>query len=140
MATDRLEGAGMEDRSETHVTPDIGSGTVGKSGVAYDTDRLGEPGDPGVPTGDQHPTNECDNITEDGYGGVGIDDVPGTRPPGEPVSSEPNPTRADRNVESLGDLTQGVSPSEMATTNRVADSDDPYSHDDADQQRAEKHS
>jgi hypothetical protein len=130
----------MEERSETHMTGDIGSGSAGKPGVAYDTDRLGEPGDPGVPKGDQHPTNERDNITEGGYGGVGIDDVPGTRPPGEAVSSEPDPTRADRSAGSLGDLAQDASPSERAATRTVASSDDPYSHDDADQQQAEKHS
>jgi hypothetical protein len=131
----------MEDRSETHVTQDIGSGTAGESGVAYDTDRLGEPG--GVPTGDQSPTNERDNITEGGYGGVGVDDVPGTRAPGESVSSEPEPTTAaTRQGSSLGELTEDVSTSEGATTatRKVSTSDDPYSHDDADQGRAEKHS
>jgi hypothetical protein len=130
----------MADTSETHMTQDMGSGVSGEPGVAYDTDRLGEPGDPGVPTGDQHPTNERDNITESGHGGVGIDDVPGTRTPGEPVSSEPEPTRADRDAGSLGELTQDASASGMAATTKVATSDDPYSHDDADQQRSEKHS
>ena len=131
----------MADTPETHVTGDIGSGTAGESGVAYDTERLGEPGDPGVPTGDQYPSNERDNITEGGHGGVGIDDVPGTRPPGEPVSSDPEPTRADRDAGSLGELTEDVSSSEMAATwRKAAASDDPYSHEDASQQRSEKHS
>jgi hypothetical protein len=129
---------GMADTPETQ---DIGSGTAGEPGVAYDTERLGEPGDPGVPTGDQYPTNERDNITEGGYGGVGIDDVPGTRPPGEPVSSDPEPTRANRDAGSLGELTEDVSTSEMAATwRKAAASDDPYSHEDANQQRSEKHS
>jgi hypothetical protein len=131
------KGRGMED------TRNIGAGTAGESGVAYDSDRLGEPGDPGVPTGDQHPTNERDNIAEGGHGGVGIDDVPGTRTPGEPVSSESEPTTAaTRQGRSLGALADDVSTSEKATTEtrKVATSDDPYSHDDADQARSEKHS
>ena len=130
----------MEDTSETHVTRDIGSGTAGESGVAYDTQRLGEPGDPGVPPGDQHPTNERNNVTEGGYGSVGIDDVPGTRPPGESIFSESEPARAERDAGSLGDLAQDVSTSEMAATKELADSDDPHSHDDVDQKRSEKHS
>jgi hypothetical protein len=130
----------MEETPETHVTQDVGSGTAGQPGVAYDTERLGEPGDPGVPTGDQYPTNERENIKEGGYGGAGIDDVPGTRPAGESVSSEPTPTTAQRDTGSLGDLAQDVSTSEMTATKPLADSDDPYSHEDADQQRAEKHS
>ncbi|MGQ0777336.1 MAG: hypothetical protein ACT4NY_23470 [Pseudonocardiales bacterium] len=37
--------------------------------VSYDTERLGEPGQPGVPLGDQSPTNEeNDNVTESGQG------------------------------------------------------------------------
>jgi hypothetical protein len=130
----------MADTPETNVTQDIGSGAAGESGVAYDTERLGEPGDPGVPKGDQYPTNERDNITEGGHGGVGIDDVPGTRTPGEPVSSEPEPTRADRDAGSLGELAQDVSSSEMAATRKMATSNDPYAHEDANQQRSEKHS
>jgi hypothetical protein len=131
----------MADTSETHVSHDMGSGVSGKPGISYDSERLGEPGDPGVPTGDQYPTNERDNITEGGHGSVGVDDVPGTRPPGEPVSSEPEPTRADRDAGSLGELTEDVSTSEMAATGRkAAASDDPYSHEDANQQRSEKHS
>src|SRR5918998_6335702 len=124
----------MADTPETHGARDTGSGTAGEPGVAYDTERLGESGDPGVPTGDQYPTNERDDITEGGSGGVGIDDVPGTRPPGEPVSSEPQPTRADREAGSLGELTEDVSSSEMpATRKKATASDDPYSHEDANQ-------
>jgi hypothetical protein len=130
----------MEDTSETHGTSDLGSGVTGTSGTSYDRERLGEPGDPGVPTEDQYPTNERDNISEGGHGGVGIDDVPGTRPPGESLSSEPVPTKAERNTGSLGGLTEDVSTSERASTRNMATSDDPYSHEDADQQRSEKHS
>ena len=131
----------MADTSETHGTQDVGSGVAGESGVAYDTEKLGEPGDPGVPTGDQYPTNERDNITEGGYGGVGIDDVPGTRTPGEHVSSEPEPTEAaTRQGRSLGELTEDVSTSDMAAARKMANTDDPYSHEDADYQRSEKHS
>jgi hypothetical protein len=135
----------MAEASERHTTQDIGSGAAGEPGVAYDTDRLGEPGDPGVPTGDQHPTNERDNISEGGHGGVGIDDPPGTHPVGESVSSEPEPTEAaTRQGGTLGELTEDVSTSEKAsaTTRHMApsDSDDPYSHEDADQARAERHS
>jgi hypothetical protein len=131
----------MADTSETHVTQEAGSGVAGEPGVAYDAERLGEPGDPGVPKGDQYPTNERDNITEDGYGGVGIDDVPGTRTPGEPVSSEPEPTEAvTRQGRSLGELTEDVSTSDMAAARNMANTDDPYSHEDADEQRSKKHS
>ena len=127
----------MADTSETH---DMGSGVSGKPGISYDSERLGEPGDPGVPTGDQYPTNERDNITFGGSGSVGVDDVPGTRPPGEPVSSEPEPTKADRDARSLGDLAEDVSTADVAESREVAPSDDSYSHADADQQQAEKHS
>lgn len=134
----------MADTPETHVTQDVGSGVAGEPGIAYDAERLGEPGDPGVPKEDQYPTNERDNITEGGYGGVGIDDVPGTRAPGEPVSSEPEPTEAaTRQGGSLGELTEDVSTSERAgaaTRKMATTSDDPYSQEDADQQRSEKHS
>jgi hypothetical protein len=134
----------MAEASERHTTQDIGSGAAGEPGVAYDTDRLEEPG-PGVPTGDQHPTNERGNISEGGHGGVGIDDPPGTHPAGESVSSEPEPTEAaTRQGGALGELTEDVSTSEKAsaTTRQMAssDSDDPYSHGDADQARAERHS
>lgn len=37
--------------------------------VSYDTERLGEPGQPGVPLEDQSPTNdENDNVAERGWG------------------------------------------------------------------------
>ena len=135
----------MAEASERHTTQDIGSGAAGKPGVAYDTDRLGEPAEAGVPTGDQHPTNERGNISEGGHGGVGIDDPPGTHPAGESVSSEPEPTEAPtRQGGTLGELTEDVSTSEKASapTRHMApsDSDDPYSHEDADQARAERHS
>src|SRR5437763_13495392 len=105
----------MADASERHVTQEMGSGTAGEPGVAYDTDRVGAPGDPGVPTGDQYPTNERDNIAEGGSAGVNIDDVPGTRPPGEPVSSEPEPTEpATRQGKALGDTAEDISTSEKA--------------------------
>jgi hypothetical protein len=130
----------MADTSETHVSQDMGSGASGKPGISYDSERLGEPGDPGVPTGDQYPTNERDNITFSGSGSVGVDDVPGTRPPGEPISSEPEPTKADRDAGSLGELAQNVSTAEVAESREVAPSDDSYSHEDANQQQAEKHS
>jgi hypothetical protein len=135
----------MAEASETHATQDIGSGTAGEPGVAYDTDRLGEPGDPGVPTGDQYPTNEPGNISEGGHGGVGIDDPPGTHPAGESASSEPEPTEpVTRQGRSLGELTEDVSTSEAASaaTRHMApsDADDPYSHEDADQARSERHS
>ncbi len=74
------------DETSQHTTQDVGSGTAGQPGVAYDAEGSGQPG---VPTGDQHPTNERSNIKEGGHGGVGIDDVPGTRPAGESASSEP---------------------------------------------------
>ena len=133
----------MAEASERHTTQDIGSGTAGEPGVAYDPDRVGEPVQPGVPTGDQHPTNERDNISEGGHGGVGIDDPPGTHPAGESVSSEPEPTEAaTRQGGTLGELTEDVSTSEKASpaTRHMAPSDDPYSHGDADQARAERHS
>jgi hypothetical protein len=101
---------------------------------------MGEPGDPGVPTGDQHPTNERDNVTEGGRGGVGIDDPPGTHPPGESLSPGPDPTEAQRNTGSLGDLTEDVSVSDMAATRNVVSNDDPYSDEQAEQGQAEKHS
>lgn len=133
----------MAEAPERHTTQDIGSGTAGEPGVAYDPDRVGEPVQPGVPTGDQHPTNERDNISEGGHGGVGIDDPPGTHPAGESVSSEPEPTEAaTRQGGTLGELTEDVSTSEKASpaTRHLAPSDDPYSHGDADQARAERHS
>ena len=133
----------MAEASERHTTQDIGSGTAGEPGVAYDPDRVGEPVQPGVPTGDQHPTNERDNISTGGQGSVGIiDDPPRTHPAGESASSEPEPTEATRQGGTLGELTEDVSTSEKASpaTRHMAPSDDPYSHGDADQARAERHS
>jgi hypothetical protein len=42
---------------------DIGSGLAGEPGVAYDEEKLGEPGQPGVPAGDQHPTTNAMTIS-----------------------------------------------------------------------------
>jgi hypothetical protein len=134
----------MAEAPERHTTQDIGSGAAGEPGVAYDPDSVGEPVPPGVPTGDQHPTNERDNISEGGHGGVGIDDPPGTHPAGESVSSEPEPTEAaTRQGGPLGAQAEdaGTSEKASATTRHMApsDPDDPYSHEDADQARAERH-
>src|SRR3712207_1847085 len=96
----------MDDSSEPR---EMGSGTAGEPGIAYDPDRLGEPGQPGVPTGDQYPTNEGDETRE-----IKADvDVPGPYPTdrgdptGEPLTSEPEPTKETRDVDSLGDLVEG---------------------------------
>jgi hypothetical protein len=51
---------------------DIGSGLAGKPGAAFDTEKLGEPGQPGVPTGDQHPTNERDDHIGESGGSADI--------------------------------------------------------------------
>jgi hypothetical protein len=104
----------MEDSSERHETQDIGSGLTGKPGISYDSERLGEPGQPGVPTGDQYPSNEG--------GGDGMDDaivadvnIPGAYPSdrgdptGEPLSTGSEPTKETRDTASLGDLTENVS-------------------------------
>ena len=134
----------MAEASERDTTQDIGSGTAGEPGIAYDPDSVGEPVPPGVPTGDQYPTNERDNISTGGHGGAGIiDDPPGTRPAGESASSEPEPTEpVTRQGGTLGELAEDVSTSEAASpaTRHLAPSDDPYSHEDADQARAERHS
>jgi hypothetical protein len=126
---------------ERHVASEMGSGVAGTSGTSYDRERLGEPGDPGVPTGDQYPSNERDNI-EEGGGSVGIavpgTRPPGTRPPGESLSSDPEST--ERATGSLGALTEDVSTSEMAAARKMANPDDPYSQEDADQRGANKHS
>ena len=45
----------MAENADARQAPDAQEGA---SGVAYDEQRLGEPGQPGVPTGDQYPTNE----------------------------------------------------------------------------------
>jgi hypothetical protein len=92
----------MKEKPETHVTQDVGSGTAGRPGTAYDPDSVGESGQQGVPTGDQHPTEERDNI-EFGGGSVGIG-VPGSQTPGESrhPGTEPKDTQGGQ---SLGDLT-----------------------------------
>ena len=63
-------------------------------------------GQPGVPTGDQRPTNERDNIVADvnipGPYPSGRDD-----PTGESSSSEPEPTKENRDADSLGDVVHG---------------------------------
>jgi hypothetical protein len=56
----------MTDACETHAMQDIGSGAAGEPGVTYDINGLGEPGDPGVPTGGQYPTNERENKAHSG--------------------------------------------------------------------------
>lgn len=104
----------MEESSERHATQDIGSGVAGKPGISYDSERLGESGQPGVPTGDQFPSNE---EKEEGMDDAIAADVhiPGAYPSdrgdatGEPLSSGPEPTKETRNTGSLGDLTENVS-------------------------------
>lgn len=97
----------MDDSSETR---DTGSSGTGEPGIAYDSEKLGEPGQPGVPTGDQHPTNEGDDKKRI----VADVDIPGPYPSdrgdptGEPMSSEPEPTKETREAGSLGDLVQGL--------------------------------
>lgn len=39
----------MEESSERHATQDIGSGVAGKPGISYDSERLGDPGQPESP-------------------------------------------------------------------------------------------
>lgn len=94
---------------------DTGSGVPGEPGVAYDTEKLGEPGQPGVPRGDQYPSNEGDKereITADVH-------IPGPYPSGrgdptgEPLSSESEDPQATRTGGSLGNLTEDVSTSSM---------------------------
>ena len=128
----------MEDKSDTSGS--LGSGPGSKPGIAYEQEKMGEPGDPGVPAGDQYPTNERGGIAEGGHGGVGIDDPPGSRAARESRSSGPEPTKDDRNTGSLGGLTEDVSTSDAALAKDVANSDDPYSDEQADQHGAQKHS
>jgi hypothetical protein len=52
---------------------DIGSGLAGKPGVAFDSEKLGEPGQPGVPMGDQHPTNKGDDGIEESGGSTDLE-------------------------------------------------------------------
>lgn len=65
-----------------------------------------------MPDKAEQPTNENEEIVADV-------NVPGPYPTGhgdpsgEPISSEPEPTKATRETGSLGDLTEGVSPSTM---------------------------
>jgi hypothetical protein len=87
------EEAGMADALETHATPDIRSGSAREPGVAYDTDRLGEPGQPGIPTGDQYPANKRDNITEDEYE-ASVSTRPRNSPFRPAISSELEPREA----------------------------------------------
>lgn len=84
-----------------------------KPHVAYDPERVGEPGQPGVPTEDQRPTNESDetgNIAADVH-------IPGPYPSdsgenrtGGTHSSEPEPTKETREAASLGDVVHGSTP------------------------------
>lgn len=100
----------MENSPETQ---DIGSGVAGKSGISYDPERLGEPGQPGVPTGDQYPTNEGEDGMDDTI--VADVEIPGAYPSergdptGEPLSSGPEPTKETRSAGSLGSLTEDAS-------------------------------
>lgn len=104
----------MEESSERHATQDIGSGVAGKPGISYDSERLGDPGQPGVPTGDQYPSNEGE--------GNGMDEaivadvhIPGPYSSdrgdatGESSSPGSEPTKETRDAGSLGDLTENVS-------------------------------
>ena len=71
-------------------------------------------GQPGVPTGDQYPSNEGegDGMNE---GIVADVNIPGAYPSdrgdptGEPLTPGPEPTKATRGTGSLGDLTENVS-------------------------------
>lgn len=94
----------MDASSEPRET---GSGVAGGPGVAYDPEKVGEPGQSGVPTGDQHPTNEGDEIVADvsipgPYPGAGRGESAG-----EPLSSEQEPTKETRDAASLGDVVHG---------------------------------
>lgn len=108
----------MDDNLETR---DLESGTTQKPAVAYDPETLGEPGQPGVPTEDQYPTNERDEKKD-----IAADvDIPGPYPSGhgdptgEPLSSEPELTKETRGVGSLGDLVQGPGTSPLGETGSV---------------------
>lgn len=98
----------MAENADARQTPDA-QGAEGTSGVAYDEQRLGEPGQPGVPTGDQYPTNEPGGGEEAITADVTI---PGPYPSATgdpdaeyPGSDEPEPTKQSREAGSLGDLT-----------------------------------
>lgn len=97
------------------MTGETASGVTGEPEAAYDTEKLGEPGQPGVPLGDQYPTNEGDKerkIVSDVH-------IPGPYPSaqgdptGEPLSPETEQPEATRTGGSLGDLTKDVSTSSM---------------------------
>ena len=96
----------------TDPSRETSSGITGEPGVAYDTEKLGEPGQPGVPRGDQYPTNE-----EEKRKIVADVDIPGPYPSGrgdptgEPLSPETEQPEATRTGGSLGDLTKDVSTS-----------------------------
>jgi hypothetical protein len=80
-----------------------------RTGAPYDSDSMGEPGQAGVPTGNQYPTNEeggiRDSISADVH-------VPGPYPSDSTdtsaSSSDPEPTKGTRDANSLGDLTEDV--------------------------------
>ena len=101
--------------ADSPETQEMGSGVSGKPGTAYDPDRVGEPGQPGVPTGDQYPTNETKGEMNDEI--VADVHIPGPYPSdqgdptGQPLSSEPEPTKATRSAGSLGNLTEETSTS-----------------------------
>lgn len=100
----------MADSSEPR---EMGSGTSGRPGVAYDPEKVGEPGQRGVPMGDQHPTNEGDgtkNIAADVH-------IPGPYPSDQDESTshsdEAPPTKESRGVGSIGDVVRGTSTSTL---------------------------
>jgi hypothetical protein len=106
---------GDPDMADSPETQEMGSGVRGKPGTAYDPDALGESGQPGVPTGDQYPTNEAKGDMNDAI--VADVHIPGPYPSdqgdptGEPLSSGPEPTKATRSAGSLGNLTEDTSTS-----------------------------
>lgn len=85
-----------------------------RTGTAYDSERLEEPGQSGVPTDDQYPTNEeggtRQSISSDVH-------VPGPYPSDatdtSASSSDPQPTKEARDANSLGDLTEDVGTSKV---------------------------
>ena len=97
---------------DTPETQEIGSGVHGKPGISYDPESVeGEPGQPGVPTGDQYPANK---EGDDEKGIVSDTEISGAYPthrgdpPGEALSSGPAPTKESRDVASLGEVVHGV--------------------------------
>jgi hypothetical protein len=102
--------------ADSPETQEMGSGVSGKTGTAYDPESVGEPGQAGVPTGDQYPTNEKKGDMNDAI--VADVHVPGPYPSGEgdptgePLSSDSEePTKAARSAGSLGNLTEETSTS-----------------------------